>query len=111
MSWFVTLVAVTGLLPQTVCLSAEAPAASAEHVQGLTPAQQVCREARLSPEPPDFRELCRRALAFLGQYASFGLVNRYSPDTDVRMEKLLFESDDLKQIHDECQRFWPNDQR
>jgi hypothetical protein len=37
-------------------------------------------------------------------------VNRYTPDPNVRMEQLLFESEDIGQIRDEVRRFWMNDQ-
>jgi hypothetical protein len=37
-------------------------------------------------------------------------VNRYSPEPNVRMEQLMFESEDLRQIHNEVRRFWMNDQ-
>jgi hypothetical protein len=43
--------------------------------------------------------------------ASVGcFVNQYSSDRNVRMEQLLFQSEDLRQIHDEWRRFWMNDQ-
>jgi hypothetical protein len=57
-----------------------------------------------------------RRLLLLAAVASLGLagtgcfLNRYSPDPNVRMEQLLFESEDLRQIHDEVRRFWMNDQ-
>jgi hypothetical protein len=57
-----------------------------------------------------------RRLLWLTAVMSLGLagpgcfVNRYSPDPNVRMEQLLFESEDLRQIHDEVRRFWMNDQ-
>lgn len=37
-------------------------------------------------------------------------VNIYSSDKNVRMEQLLFQSEDLRQIHDEWRRFWFTDQ-
>jgi hypothetical protein len=57
-----------------------------------------------------------RRLLFLGAVvsvltASVGcFVNQYSSDPNVRMEQLLFQSEDLRQIHDEWRRFWMNDQ-
>jgi hypothetical protein len=46
---------------------------------------------------------------FSGQ-AFPALVNKYEPDPNVRMEQLLFESEDLRQIHEEVRRFWINDE-
>jgi hypothetical protein len=36
-------------------------------------------------------------------------INVYSPDPNVRMEDMLSESEDLRQIHDEVRRFWMGD--
>ncbi|MCC6417323.1 MAG: hypothetical protein IT429_03650 [Gemmataceae bacterium] len=38
------------------------------------------------------------------------LINQYSSNPNVRMEQLLFQSEDLRQMHDEWRRFWMNDQ-
>ena len=56
------------------------------------------------------RGILLTALAFLGLANSGCFVNQYSSDKNVRMEQLLFQSEDLRQIHDEWRRFWMNDQ-
>jgi hypothetical protein len=56
------------------------------------------------------RLLWLTAAMSLGLTATGCFVNRYSPDPNVRMEQLLFESEDLRQIHDEFRRWWMNDQ-
>jgi hypothetical protein len=38
------------------------------------------------------------------------LINQYSSDPMVRMEQLMIDSENLRQIHDEWRRFWMNDQ-
>jgi hypothetical protein len=38
------------------------------------------------------------------------LLNIWSADPNVRMEQLLFASEDLRQIEDEWRRFWFTDQ-
>jgi hypothetical protein len=38
------------------------------------------------------------------------LINQYSSDPVVRMEQLMIDSENLRQIHDEWRRFWMNDQ-
>jgi len=38
------------------------------------------------------------------------LINQYSSDPLVRMEQLMIDSENLRQIHDEWRRFWMNDQ-
>jgi hypothetical protein len=38
------------------------------------------------------------------------LLNRYSSHPDERMQQLLYQSEDLRQIKNEWQRFWFNDQ-
>ena len=38
------------------------------------------------------------------------LLNQYSSDPNVRMEQLLSQSDDLRQIQNAWRRFWFNDQ-
>jgi len=37
------------------------------------------------------------------------LLNIYSSDPEVRMEQLLFNSEDLRTIHDEWRRIWFTD--
>jgi hypothetical protein len=34
----------------------------------------------------------------------------YSSNPNVRMEELLFQSEELRQMHDEWRRWWLNDQ-
>lgn len=53
----------------------------------------------------------------LGLIAAFALagntgciLNQYSSDPNVRMQQLLYQSEDLRQIHNEWRRFWFNDQ-
>ena len=38
------------------------------------------------------------------------LINIYSSDPNIRMEQLLFQSEDLRQIRNEWRRFWFTDQ-
>jgi hypothetical protein len=38
------------------------------------------------------------------------IINQYSSDPFVRMEQLLIDSENLRQMHDEWRRFWMNDQ-
>ncbi|MBM3996936.1 MAG: hypothetical protein FJ303_22715 [Planctomycetes bacterium] len=38
------------------------------------------------------------------------MINQYSSDPMVRMEQLMIDSENLRQIHDEWRRFWMNDQ-
>ena len=38
------------------------------------------------------------------------LLNQYPSDPNTRMEVLLFQSEDLRQIGNEWRRFWMNDQ-
>jgi hypothetical protein len=38
------------------------------------------------------------------------LINQYPSDPNQRMEALLFQSEDLRQIGNEWRRFWMNDQ-
>jgi hypothetical protein len=57
-----------------------------------------------------------RRWLLLGAVVSLGLantgcfLNQYSSNPNVRMEQLLFQSEDLRQIQDEWRRFWFNDQ-
>jgi hypothetical protein len=37
-------------------------------------------------------------------------VNQYSSDPNIRMDQLLNQSEDLRQIQGEWRRFWMNDQ-
>ena len=56
------------------------------------------------------RVLLLAAFAFLGLANTGCFINIYSSDKNVRMEQLLFQSEDLRQIHDEWRRFWFTDQ-
>ena len=38
------------------------------------------------------------------------LMNQYSSNPTVRMEQMMIDSENLRQIHDEWRRFWMNDQ-
>jgi hypothetical protein len=38
------------------------------------------------------------------------MLNQYSSNPDVRMQQLLYQSEDLRQIENEWRRFWFNDQ-
>lgn len=38
------------------------------------------------------------------------LLNQYPSDPNERMEVLIYESENLRQIKNECRRFWMNDQ-
>ena len=38
------------------------------------------------------------------------MINQYSSDPIVRMEQMMIDSENLRQIHDEWRRFWMNDQ-
>lgn len=38
------------------------------------------------------------------------LLNIYSSDPNIRMEQMLFQSEDLRQIRNEWRRFWFTDQ-
>ena len=38
------------------------------------------------------------------------MINQYSSDPMVRMEQMLIDSENLRQMHDEWRRFWMNDQ-
>lgn len=55
------------------------------------------------------RYLLLAAMAFIG-FANTGcFINIYSADKNERMEQLLFQSEDLRQIRDEWRRFWFTD--
>ena len=38
------------------------------------------------------------------------ILNQYSSDPNIRMQQLLYQSEDLRQIQNEWRRFWFNDQ-
>jgi hypothetical protein len=50
------------------------------------------------------------ATALLSFANSGCMINQYSSDPMVRMEQMLIDSENLRQIHDEWRRFWMNDQ-
>jgi hypothetical protein len=56
-----------------------------------------------------------RRLLILGAVVSLALLNTgcfiniYSADKNIRMEQLLFQSEDLRQIQDEWRRIWFTD--
>jgi hypothetical protein len=56
-----------------------------------------------------------RRWLFLLLFASFGLgntgclLNRYSPDPEVRIRQLLVDSENLRVIQEEVDRFWMTD--
>jgi hypothetical protein len=62
------------------------------------------------PQGQPLQALWERLLELCSRLPIPVFVNRYEPDPDARMEQLLFESEDLRQIHDEVRRFWVNDQ-
>ena len=62
-----------------------------------------------------FRKLSRKLIlgtvAVIGLTANSGcLINQYSSEPNVRMQQLLYQSEDLRQIGQEWRRFWFNDQ-
>ena len=58
-----------------------------------------------------FRKLILGLIAALALTANSGcLLNQYSSDPNVRMQQLLYQSEDLRQINNEWRRFWFNDQ-
>ena len=58
-----------------------------------------------------FRKLILGGVAAAAITANSGcLINQYSSDPNVRMQQLLYQSEDLRQIGQEWRRFWFNDQ-
>ena len=58
-----------------------------------------------------FRKLILGVVAAVALTANSGcLLNQYSSDPNVRMQQLLYNSEDLRQIELEVARFWMNDQ-
>jgi len=49
-------------------------------------------------------------LAFLSFSSTGCILNQYSSDPMIRMEQMLIDSENLRQMHDEWRRFWMNDQ-
>ena len=56
------------------------------------------------------RLLVLAGIALLGLGNTGCLLNQYSSDPNVRMQQLLYQSEDLRQIQNEWRRFWFNDQ-
>ena len=53
----------------------------------------------------------RALIAALALAANSGcILNQYSSDPNIRMQQLLYQSEDLRQIQNEWRRFWFNDQ-
>jgi hypothetical protein len=57
------------------------------------------------------RKLILGLIAVVGLAANSGcILNQYSSDPNIRMQQLLYQSEDLRQIQNEWRRFWFNDQ-
>ena len=56
------------------------------------------------------RRLLLLGLVSLGLANAGCFMNQYSSNPNVRMEELLFQSEDLRQMQDEWRRWWMNDQ-
>ena len=56
------------------------------------------------------RLLILAALAALLMPGTGCMINQYSSDPLVRMEQMMIDSENLRQMHDEWRRFWMNDQ-
>jgi hypothetical protein len=50
------------------------------------------------------------AMALLTFTSTGCIINQYSSNPTVRMEQMLIDSENLRQMHDEWRRFWMNDQ-
>ena len=58
-----------------------------------------------------FRKLFLALIAVIALTANSGcILNQYSSDPNVRMQQLLYQSEDLRQMQNEWRRFWFNDQ-
>ena len=58
-----------------------------------------------------FRTLVLGLIAALVLTTNSGcMLNQYSSDPNIRMQQLLYHSEDLRQIQNEWRRFWFNDQ-
>src|SRR5437763_383807 len=100
MYWVLVAVALAGLLPEGTACPLPAPRREALPTQPET----------TPPGGQGFRALWERILEIRSQFSIPMLFNVYRPDPNVRQEQLLFESENLRQIHDEVRRFWMNDQ-
>lgn len=57
------------------------------------------------------RKLLLGFIVVAGLAANSGcILNQYSSNPNERMQQLLYQSEDLRQINDEWRRFWFNDQ-
>jgi hypothetical protein len=56
------------------------------------------------------RMLISSVMAILLIPGSGCIINQYSADPMVRMEEMMIDSENLRQMHDEWRRFWMNDQ-
>jgi hypothetical protein len=57
------------------------------------------------------RKLILGLIAVVGLAANSGcILNQYSSNPNERMQQLLYQSEDLRQINNEWRRFWFNDQ-
>lgn len=57
------------------------------------------------------RKLVLGAIAGVALWANSGcVINQYSSNPTIRMQQLLYQSEDLRQIGEEWRRFWFNDQ-
>ena len=57
------------------------------------------------------RRLLILVVLVVGMLPSSGcILNQYSSDPLIRMEQLLIDSENLRQMHDQWRRFWMNDQ-
>ena len=57
-----------------------------------------------------FRKLILGVAATSGMVANLGCINQYMGNKNTRMEQLLYQSEDLRQMGKEWRRFWFNDQ-
>jgi hypothetical protein len=58
-----------------------------------------------------FRKLLLGLIAFVAIAINSGcMINQYSSDPNIRMQQLLYQSEDLRQIEADWRRFWFNDQ-
>jgi hypothetical protein len=49
------------------------------------------------------------AIAILAAANTGCIINQYSADPNIRMEQMLYQSEDLRTITNEWRRFWFND--
>ena len=56
------------------------------------------------------RWLILAAVAVLLVPGSGCIINQYSSDPMIRMEQMMIDSENLRQVQDEWRRFWMNDQ-